>query len=122
MVGNVFGGILSFCSTEITAFALSSFGVTTALMFLCAVNCCSNVVAAVGGSHVPAGSPTFTYDLSAKCGASTPLYPCANSFALLSVGSPSMIRIFGFFTPHAEMQLTSPLPISCPTCTLLKLT
>ena len=44
VVGNVFAGIWSFCRTEITALALSSFGVTTALMFGCAVNCCSNVV------------------------------------------------------------------------------
>src|SRR4249919_3506159 len=86
VVGNVLGGILSFCNTAMTAFALSSFGVTTALMLECAVSCCSNVVCAVGGSHVPVGSPTFTYDLSAKCGARMPLYPCANSLALLSVG------------------------------------
>ena len=55
----MFGGILFFCRTEITAFALSSFGVTTALISGWAVNCCSNVVWAVGGSHVPAGSPTL---------------------------------------------------------------
>ena len=33
-----------------------------------------------------------------------------------------MIRMFGFVTFHAEMQSTSPFPINCPTCTLLKLT
>ena len=43
-----------------TALALSSFGVTTALMFLCAVYCCWNVVAATDGVQVPAGSPTLT--------------------------------------------------------------
>ena len=56
-----------------TALALSSFGVTTALMFGWAVNCCSNVVAAVGGSHVPAGSPTFVYVPSLNFGSNTPL-------------------------------------------------
>src|SRR5690242_19127978 len=122
VVGNVFGGTLSFCRTEMTALALSSFGVITALMFLCAVYCCSNVVTAVGGSHVPAGSPTFVYEPSWKCGARTPLYPWANSFALLSVGSPSITRMFGFFTPQSWMQLTAPWPISLPTWTLLKLT
>ena len=55
----MFAGILFFKSTAITAFALSSFGVRTAFMFGCAVYCCSNVVAAVGGSHVPGGAPTF---------------------------------------------------------------
>ena len=59
MVGNVFGGIFLFFSAAITAAALLSFGVTTALMFGCAVYCCSNRVWAVGGSHVPVGSPTF---------------------------------------------------------------
>ena len=105
-----------------TAFALSSFGVITALMFECAVNCCSNVVAAVGGSHVPAGSPTFVYVPSEKLGSSTLLYPCAKSFALLSVGSPSITRMFGLLTFHEERQSTKPWPISLPTSTLLKLT
>jgi hypothetical protein len=40
--------------------AFSSFGVRTELMFLCAVNCCWNSLSAVGGSQVPAGSPTLT--------------------------------------------------------------
>src|SRR5207344_2704892 len=120
VVGNVFGGTLFFCRTLMTAFALSSLGVTTALMFEWAVNCCSNVVAAVGGSHVPAGSPTLVYVPSLKLGSNTLLYPCANSNALLSVGSPSMIRILGFLTFHAEMQSTSPCPISLPTWTLSK--
>ena len=44
-----------------TALALSSFGVTTALMFGCAVYCWANVVCATDGVQVPAGSPTFTY-------------------------------------------------------------
>ena len=38
--------------------AFSSFGVTTELMFLCAVNCCWNSVYATLGVHVPAGMPT----------------------------------------------------------------
>ena len=69
----MFAGIPPFCRTEITAFALSSFGVTTALMFGCAVYCCSNVVCATDGVHVPGGSPTFVYEPSLKCGARTPL-------------------------------------------------
>jgi hypothetical protein len=73
VVGNVFGGVLFFSRTETTAFATLSFGVTTALMFGCAVNCCSKFVAAVGPSHVPAGSPTFVYEPSSKCDLSTPL-------------------------------------------------
>ena len=73
VVGKVFAGIEFFCRTEITAFALSSFGVTTALMFGCAVYCCSNVVCATDGVHVPGGSPTFVYEPSLKCGARTPL-------------------------------------------------
>ena len=32
------------------------------------------------------------------------MVPLENSFALLSVGSPFMIRMFGFVTFHAEMQ------------------
>ena len=60
VVGNVFGGMFSFWRLAITALALSSFGVTTALMFLWAVYCWSNVVAATDGVHVPAGSPTLT--------------------------------------------------------------
>src|SRR5438046_2747796 len=95
VVGNDFAGILFVCRIAMTAFALSSFGVTTALMFGWAVYCCWNVVAAVDGSHVPAGSPTLVYVPSLNFGSSTPLYPCANSLALLSVGSPSMIRMFG---------------------------
>ena len=73
MIGNVFAGILFFKSTEMTAFAVVSLGIRTAFMFGCAVNCCSNVVAAVGASHVPAGAPTLVYEPSAKCGLSTPL-------------------------------------------------
>ena len=38
--------------------AFSSFGTSTALMFLCAVYCCWNSVSAVGGSQVPAAWPT----------------------------------------------------------------
>ena len=60
MVGNVLAGILLRLQLAMTALALSSFGVTTALMFGCAVNCWSNVVCATDGVHVPAGSPTFT--------------------------------------------------------------
>ena len=56
-----------------TALALSSFGVTTALMFGWAVNCCANVVCATDGVHVPAGSPTFVYVPLSKSGFSTPL-------------------------------------------------
>src|SRR5438874_12661194 len=88
VVGNVFGGMLFFCRTEITAFALSSLGVITALMFGWAVYCCSKLVCVTDGVHVPAGSPTFVYEPSLKCGSNTSWYPCANSFALLSVGSP----------------------------------
>ena len=43
-----------------TALALSSFGVTTALMFGWAVYCWANVVWATDGVQVPAGSPTLT--------------------------------------------------------------
>ena len=122
VVGNVFAGTPSFCRTEITAFALSSFGVTTALMFGCAVYCCSKFVWVTDGVHVPAGSPALVYEPSLKCGSNTSWYPCENSFALLSVGSPFMIRMFGFDTFHEEMQSTSPCPIRLPTWTLLKLT
>ena len=38
--------------------AFSSFGISAALMFLCAVYCCWNSVSAVGGSQVPAVVPT----------------------------------------------------------------
>ena len=40
--------------------AFSSFGTTTELMLLCAVNCCWNSLSAVGGSQVPAAEPTWT--------------------------------------------------------------
>ena len=51
--------------------AFSSFGVTTELMFLCAVNCCWNSLSAVGGSQVPAAEPAWTYFPLEKNGAST---------------------------------------------------
>ncbi len=73
VVGKVLAGTLFFRSTEMTALALSSFGVTTALISGWAVNCCSKVVAAVGGSHVPAGSPTLVYEPSSNFGCRTPL-------------------------------------------------
>src|SRR3954454_6907436 len=103
--------MLSFCSWAITALALSSLGVITALMFLWAVYCWSNVVAATDGVHVPAGSPTFTQVLLSNSGFSTPLYPWAKRLALLSVGSPFMTRTFGFWTFHAATQSISPWPM-----------
>ena len=51
--------------------AFSSFGTTTELMLLCAVNCCWNSLSAVGGSQVPAAEPTLTYFPLEKNGAST---------------------------------------------------
>ena len=53
--------------------AFSSFGVSTALMFLCAVNCPWNSVSAVGGSQVPAAVPTLTQVPALKSGAITAL-------------------------------------------------
>src|ERR1039457_7110030 len=102
--------------------AFSSLGVSTALMFLCAVNCPWNSVSAVGGSHVPAPWPTWTHLPGEKNGAITALWPGPNRVALLSVGAPYMTSTLGFLTFHAETQLTRPSPIRWPTCTLLKLT
>src|SRR6516225_6540393 len=102
--------------------AFSSFGVSMALMFGCAVNCCWNSVSAVGGSQVPAALPTWAHLPELKNGFITALYPSPNSVALLSVGSPYITSTFGFDTPQAVTQLARPWPRSVPTCTLLKLT
>jgi hypothetical protein len=48
----------------------SSFGISAALMFGCAVYCCWNSLSAVGGSQVPAGWLTSFQPLE-NCGAST---------------------------------------------------
>ncbi len=50
--------------------AFSSFGISAALMFGWAVNCCWNSLSAVGGSQVPAGWLTSFQPLE-NCGAST---------------------------------------------------
>src|ERR1700757_4543944 len=100
----------------------SSFGISAALMFLCAVYCCWNSDSAVGGSQVPAGWLTSFHLPEEKYEASTPSYPCANSVALLSVGAPFITMTFGFFTPQAATQDTRPWPMTWPTFTLLKLT
>ena len=51
----------------------SSFGMSAELAVLCAVNACSNSVAAVGGSHVPAGLATSLYLSVLNSGFRTPL-------------------------------------------------
>ena len=53
--------------------AFSSFGVSTALMLLCAVNCCWNSLSAVGGSQVPAALPTWCHLPELNSGFSTAL-------------------------------------------------
>src|ERR1700756_4043246 len=102
--------------------AFSSFGVRTALMLLCAVNCCWNSLSAVGGSHVPAAEPTWTYFPLSKNGFGTAAEPWANRGALLSVGAPFMTSTFGLATCQAAAQAVKPWPILVPTSTLLKLT
>src|SRR2546429_3931916 len=102
--------------------AFASFGTSTELMFLCAVNCCWNSVSAVGGSQVPGGVPTSLYEPAENFGWSTDMYPCANSVALLSVGSPFITSTLGVATCQAAAQLTKPLPMIWPTLTLSKLT
>src|ERR1700744_6338604 len=100
--------------------AFSSFGTSTALMFLCAVYCCWNSVSAVGGSQVPGGWATSVHFPAEKYDALTPLYPWANSVALLSVGAPRMTITLGCETCQALMQDTRPSPMTWPTLTLLK--
>jgi hypothetical protein len=102
--------------------AFSSFGVSTELMFLWAVNACWNSVSATVGVQVPAGSPTFTYFPLENSGLSTPRYPWANRVALLSVGSPFITSTFGLATCQAVAQAWKPWPILVPTRTLSKLT
>src|SRR6185437_8456744 len=100
----------------------SSFGMSAALIFLCAVYCCWNSDSAVGGSQVPAGWLTSVHFFEEKNGAITPVYPWANSVALLSVGAPLITMTLGSLTPQAETQDTRPWPMTWPTLTLLKLT
>ena len=50
----------------------SSFGISAALMFLCAVYCCWNSDSATDGVQVPAGLETSLYVPVEKSGASTP--------------------------------------------------
>src|SRR6266566_3987042 len=102
--------------------AFSSLGVSTALMFGCAVNCCWNSVSAVGGSQVPAALPTLAHLPELKNGFITALYPSPNSVALLSVGSPYITSTFGFATCQEVTQEARPWPSSLPTRTLSKLT
>jgi hypothetical protein len=97
----------------------SSFGISAALMFLCAVYCCWNSDSAVAGVHVPAGLLTSFHLPEEKYGAITPSYPWANSVALLSVGAPFITMTFGSLTPQAAMQDTRPWPMTWPTLTLL---
>src|ERR1017187_6021431 len=99
----------------------SSFGISAALMFGCAVYCCWNSLSAVGGAQVPAGWLT-SFQPQPKVVASTAAQPRAKSVALLSVGEPFMTMTCGLLTPQAATQLTRPWPIFVPTSTLLKLT
>src|ERR1700681_1571377 len=100
----------------------SSFGMSAALMFLCAVNCCWNSDSATDGVHVPAGLDTSFHLPEEKNGAITPSYPWANSVALLSVGAPRITMTLGVLTPQAVTQVARPWPMTWPTLTLLKLT
>src|ERR1700742_2494857 len=122
VVGKVFGLTPWPCRKWMIGAPFSSFGMSAALMFLCAVYCCWNSDSAVGGSQVPAGLLTFVQPLPEKYGARTPSYPWANSVALLSVGAPFITMTLGFFTPQAVTQDTRPWPMTWPTLTLLKLT
>src|SRR5579862_5974673 len=123
VIGNDFALMCNcFCRYEMIGAAFSSFGTIAEFMLGCAVSCCSNVVAAVGGSHVPAGLPTSLYTPELNFGLSTSRYPSRNSVALLSVGAPLMTSTFGFESPQDWAQETKPLPINLPTSTLLKLT
>src|ERR1700722_7650131 len=100
----------------------SSFGISAALMFLCAVYCCWNSDSATDGVQVPAGLEPSLYVPFKQSGASTPAEPCANSVALLSVGAPLITMTLGFLTPQAVTQAVRPWPMTWPTLTLLKLT
>ena len=108
VVGTFFAGVFKVFKPEITELATPSFGVTTALMFVCAVCCCWKIVNAFWLSQVPAGWPTFVYAPDLNFGSSTDRYPWRNKVALLSVGSPLITRTCGFWTFQAAMQSTSP--------------